>query len=218
MGFSLSWIGFRDLPLDVAAEALGMAIGGGRAGLPDVGAAGLRLDGWSTVIFTPMNDRLWTSDAVSRLSAGRDIIVVHVSETVMYVSAARWRDGVKAWSVTHDSDKGSRHLEVEGAPPAALEVLRDKWFAEQDAQDANTADPFPADYIFEIPVELAELETGYRHDSSGWDMVELVSTDPAPPRKGFFQRLMSKFRLWRAAIWRAGGGRVSIALVGFARG
>lgn len=94
--------------------------------------------------------------------------------------------------MTHDSDTGGRHLAVEGAPPAELPTLTEKWFAEQDAQDAQKDDPFRADYIFEIPVELAELETGYRHDSSGWDMVELVST--APARKGFLQRLLSRLR------------------------
>ena len=193
MGFRLSWIAFGDTSLEVAAEAFGLAVGEGTAEMPEFDASGLALDGWSLLIFDRVNDRLTKAEEISNLSAGRDVIVVHVNETVMYVSAERWRDGVRVWSVSHDSDKGGRHLDVEGAPPAEFAVLREKWFTEQDAQDAQKDDPFRADYVFEIPVELAELDTGYRHDSSGWDMVELVSTAPAEPTKGFFARLRSIF-------------------------
>ena len=75
----------------------------------------------------------------------------------MVSSAANWKDGVQVWSVTHDTQQGDRHLDVQGALPVAFPAIRDRLTEEQQKDDG-------VDFIFNIPVDLAKEMTGYSHE------------------------------------------------------
>jgi hypothetical protein len=65
--------------------------------------------------------------------------------------------------VTHEDDEDPNHLAVEGTPPAVFEAIAARFRAEQ--QEADRRDPeMPVDYIWEIPIELANSLCRYRHD------------------------------------------------------
>ena len=76
------------------------------------------------------------------------------------------------WSVSHDADKGIKNLVMKGEPPPTLSAIRDRLCSQQAAEDADRA---AVDYIFDIPVELAQSLTGYRHDED----------TPALPKNSF---------------------------------
>lgn len=75
----------------------------------------------------------------------------------MYSRASGWKDGRRVWSITHDLQRGNGHLEAEGDVPPVFAPVRDRLIAEQLSRDH-------ADYIFDVPVEVAKALTGFRHD------------------------------------------------------
>ena len=102
--------------------------------------------------------------------------------------ATGWKDGRRVWSVTHDAQRDMEHLQTEGELPAAFTSIRDRLRSEQQRAGGSKAD---VDYIFDVPVELAQLLTGYRHDADipGADaelfevLVETSSTESASTRR-----------------------------------
>ena len=77
----------------------------------------------------------------------------------MVSRAAGWKDGGQIWSVTHDTQEGDGHLDVEGEPPAGFAAIRDR-LTRQQKEDGG------AGFIFNIPVDLAKEITGYSHEET----------------------------------------------------
>lgn len=102
----------------------------------------------------------------------------------MVSRASGWRDGQIIWSVTHDSQKGLLHLDVQGEPPPAFTAIRDRKFAEQAAGDSD------CDYLFDIAVETARSVAGYRHDEDvpglSGEVFEVLA--PPPDERPFLKR------------------------------
>ena len=72
--------------------------------------------------------------------------------------AAEWQAGKELWYVMHDSEDGMTSLDSTGQTPAALAGLHGAALAEQVSDDV--------DYMFDVPILLAQHVTGYRHDES----------------------------------------------------
>lgn len=192
MGFNICHVAAPCAASDLA-QALGLAVRENTPDQPDGEwwAARLRSGGWSL---------LWSEDEefgrraearIAELSREVEVVLCVVNETVMFSSAELWRDGALAWRVSHRGDgEDIRDLTVTGTPPLEFEEIRARLFARQDADDGRT------DYVFDIPVELAEGMSGFRHD--GWledgatDGYLLVAPERAAPvpRKGLWARLL----------------------------
>ena len=84
----------------------------------------------------------------------------------MASSAFLYNNGYCLWSLSHQSDKGIYNLEVEGSPPEFFEGVRARLLKEQDDNGGTEA---KVDYVFDIPVELASMFCGYRHDRWKFD-------------------------------------------------
>jgi len=108
---------------------------------------------------------------LQRLSAGCEVVTGDVEEQVMVSVATGWKDGQRVWSVTHDAQRDLEHLQTEGELPAAFTNIRDRLRSEQQKAGGRKAD---VDYIFDVPVELAQTLTGYRHDAD----IPGAGTDP----------------------------------------
>lgn len=180
MGFTISWVAFKDLPLAEAALALGLMQSGQSEAVFDYDVNGARIGNWSVVIFNDLHVDLAEPRELVRLSSGREIVVVHISETTMMQWAERWKNGRQVWNVQHTSEEGPRHLEASGSLPAEFADIRRRRFAEQDAEDAGDAE---ADFIADIPLDLAEAATGFRHDSTESEFFELIPDTDAKPKK-----------------------------------
>ncbi len=86
-----------------------------------------------------------------------------VEEHVMFSYASGWSDGMKLWSVLHESEQSIDHLETTGDLPAAFASIRDRLRAEQQQAGGEAAD---LDHVFDVPVELAKALTGYCHNEA----------------------------------------------------
>jgi hypothetical protein len=159
MGASLSWLAVRGkTPQTIRAE-LGLRPAGRREKHPESPVTGAELPGgWYLLVENHRLKNQYVRDSVLEgLSKGCEVITCAVEEHVMCSEAARWGEGVKTWSVIHEAEKGGRDLRTEGEMPPPFALIRDRLISEQDGE---------ADYAFDIPVELAESFTGYRHDAA----------------------------------------------------
>ena len=118
--------------------------------------------GWYLVVAGDLGHRLMGDPTVQRLSAGCDVVTGDVEEHAMVSVATGWKDGQRVWSVTHDGQQDMYHLQTEGELPAAFTDIRDRLRSEQHAAGGRKV---TVDFIFDVPVELAQALTGYRHDA-----------------------------------------------------
>jgi len=117
--------------------------------------------GWYLII-SNRSEQVASDEAMQRLSSsGGELVTCFVEEHVMFSNATSWKDGRKTWSVIHNTQKRRGHLDAEGdLPPAFGSILADLRTKQQEA-DANQR---RVDFIFDVPVTLAQSLVGYRYD------------------------------------------------------
>lgn len=171
MGYSLSWLAVQGSGADEVCGGLGLERRGGSYATPGFAFYGTALPtGWYLVVGNRSGYKHITHGDHAALSESHDVVVCEVEEHVMYASAALWRGGACVWKVVHESDHGIYHLAVEGEPPAAFESVRAECVARQDAEGGEDAG---VDFIFEVPLRLAQAVAGYKHDE-----VEVAGQEP----------------------------------------
>lgn len=117
---------------------------------------------------------------VHRLAGAMTVVSCQVEEHAMYSAAHCVTKGAHAWSVWHDGGQlGPYDLHVTGDPPPALDAIKRRLFAEQDARGGEAAD---VDFGFDMPIELALDVTGYRHDQTRFPWGEPTFTIIEPNR------------------------------------
>lgn len=163
MGFSITWFGFEN---KTKAEALAK-FGQRDSGIADDGnealfSAAQLPTGW-TIVF--VNDFAVGGEAalLEELSQSGRIVACQIEEHAMISAARGYQDGREKWEVVHDSHRGVYDVSTQGQPPEALADIHRRLAAKQAAEPETG---WRADYLFDVPVELAAEETGYRHDRS----------------------------------------------------
>jgi hypothetical protein len=199
MGYSQSWLAVKGNQPAAVLETLGLRGTGTREEIAESPIVGAELpSGWFLVVAGCSGHRLMRDPILQRLSAGCEVITGDVEEHVMVSVASGWKDGRKVWSVRHDAQRDMEHLQTEGELPAAFTSIRDRLRSEQQAAGGGKAD---VDYIFAVPVELAQALTGYRHDAhipgAGTDPFEVLVETPASAeatteRPSFLKRLFGR--------------------------
>ena len=175
MGASLSWFAVRGKEPEAVLQDFGLKnVGKEYHKTPFCGGA--LPTGWFLLIH---GRHEFTNDEVQQLSRGGEVIACFVEEHVMVSRAAGWRDGEQIWCVTHDAQEGDGHLDVDGEPPAGFAAIRDR-LTKQQEEDGG------ADFIFNIPVDLAKEITGYSHE----DRQQIVFDNFVKPT--FFQRVFGR--------------------------
>ena len=156
MGYSVSWLAVRGKDAHLVREQLGLQQTGQREEVPESPVLGADLPtGWYLVL---ANGWDYAENAgLDRLSVDCEVVACSVEEHVMVSAASGWKHGRNTWTITHDSQRGREDLEVEGEPPSVFPAIRGRLMAEQ-------AERGDADYVFDIPVEVAKSLTGFRHD------------------------------------------------------
>jgi len=167
MGIGQSFLAVKGKAPDEIHRTLGLADSGVVAGewdypRPAVRGAALP-DGWYLVLLKDVDHRFVNSDDIlERLSQGCEILGRQVEEHCMVSTAFAFNDGTFRWKVVHDPDEGEHHLDVEGTPPAAFDEIAARMRAKQ-AEEDKKEEPM-VDFIWEIPIELANSLCRYRHD------------------------------------------------------
>ena len=153
MGYSQSSLAVRGKPKETVLAELRLRPTGKREDFAESPLVSAQLpSGWFIVVAQRTYPRMIGDSALRRLSAGCEIITCGVEEHVMVSDATLWRAGKCVWRVSHDATHGVENLHVEGDLPPAFASIRDRLF---DEQRGPASSEFPADYIFDIPVELA---------------------------------------------------------------
>jgi hypothetical protein len=178
MGFSLSWAAVPSSARDRLLDRLALSPTGEFEEVPESATSGVHLPtGWYVVVANRcdyVSGRIPDLAAVSRAS---DVVACSVEEHVMASFAWGWSAGRLAWEVSHDAQAGRRHLEQSGDVPAAYAGIRDRLLAELHR------DPDGPDYVFDIPVALAEAITGFRHDGALGEGMRFEVLGPRPRRR-----------------------------------
>jgi hypothetical protein len=161
MGYSISWVAFREMTKpDVLARLRFRDLGEvDEANEAPFSIAELP-NRW-IVVFS--NDFEYGAPKnVRPLSGGTMLASCQVEEHVMFSAAHGFAEGAHAWSVWHDGGEvGPYDIHASGEPPAQFEAIKRRL---QEEQDANGGEAGDVDFGFDIPVELAADVTSYRHD------------------------------------------------------
>ncbi len=177
MGFSFSWLAVEGASADTVLEDCGLRPTGAIHADSDGACCFACLpNGW-TVIFSQAFAFAEDRRLADLSRDGARAIGCQIDQDALYCRVACFRDGRVQWSLTHDSGQGPRHLAIEGIVPDGLYDIRNRLEAEQDANDVGDAD---SDFIFEIPVEVADLICGYRHDRGDCGGDPFVFSDAEP--------------------------------------
>lgn len=175
MGFNLAWFAVNGIDPETFLE---------RAGFEDTGEPdeyfeaahsggdmpGLDKDGGWYILVTDKAD-LADAARLAKWSAGGRLIACVILEDQMTSLAMEWRDGKQVWSVYWDGAATEKTLQVEGQLPESFDAIKEditNLQAEMD-REAQDGEGGEADIVFELPLDLAEEITGFRHDQAGFD-------------------------------------------------
>lgn len=154
MGFAVSWLAIREDTEDSALGLLGLEKTGETEEIAESDWSTTRVSEW-IVIWSDRCEPKKFRDAGSKLKG--EVIICDVEEHVMFASVAAFKDGTFSWRVVHDAQQASDHLLVEGAPPESLTRIKTEQFA-------RVSEDREVDFIFDIPIRIAQELVGFRYD------------------------------------------------------
>jgi hypothetical protein len=114
--------------------------------------------GWYLICFNRIDLLPQIEKQIPALSSSAQAVECVIEEGSMMSLANGYADGRLTWQVFHNSQAGVTHLDVQGELPPAYGAIRDGQLARQAARDKRV------DYVFDVPVMLAQQLVGYRHD------------------------------------------------------
>lgn len=160
MGFAISWLAVKADRREEALAHCRLRATGAREEVPESDFCGADLpSGWFLVFINSADSALLSAASLGKLSVGGDVFACQIEEHVMVSAASCWRNGSLAWSAVHDAERGLLDLEETGTLPADLPSLRARALAQHEADGDDEVD-----YMFEVPVELAQAAVGFRYD------------------------------------------------------
>ena len=161
MGFSISWLAVRGKAQQDVLSQLRLRETPNRERLPESEIVASALSSGWYLVFYSRDPTSLNVPMLAALSAGAEVICCAVEEHAMVSITEGWKDGIKVWSVSHDSERGLTDLDATGVLPIAFASISDGLLAKQNTAGAKS----DVDYVFDVPVELARHETGFRHDA-----------------------------------------------------
>jgi hypothetical protein len=178
MGYSISWMAFQSKNKQHVLSLLGLVDTAEADEANEAPISGAALPtGWYVVFF---NDYSFTTPArMTKFSAGSTVISCQVEEHVMASASSLYKNGRHVWTVAHESERGRYDLSVDGDLPDLFRDLRDSLLKQQDDAGGEKAD---VDFVFDVPVQLAEELCGYRHDRWKFDWGEPVFSRLEPAK------------------------------------
>ena len=192
MGVSISWCAVREEAAEPFLQDLGLTPTGDTEEFPASLISVAKLDtDWRVLWYNKYGCPFLTPEHLSRLSISRDILFCLVEEHVMASSAELWSGGKRLWWLSHEGEGGPRGLACEGKLPEFFPAIREKM---EEQQRAAGGDHAGVDYLFEIPLKVAEGIAGFKHDDD-WPHViggRLHVVSGITPRTGLLGRLFKR--------------------------
>lgn len=162
MGFSVTWCAVPEANADQFLNRVGLQPTGETEELPESLISVARLDtGWRVIWYGEYGCPFLRPKDLARLSVDHDVLLCLIEEHVMASSSELWSGGSRKWWLSHEGEDGPRGLSVDGDPPASFAPVRDEM---EKLQRDEGGDEAGVDYIFEIPLRVAQSIVGFKHD------------------------------------------------------
>ncbi|MHC4939786.1 MAG: hypothetical protein ACYTHK_12520 [Planctomycetota bacterium] len=169
MGFSLAWVGVRRRRKQHLLADLGLRDTGKRSELGEEDLVGLPMPGWYIVVSN--HARHFDYGCAEALSKGGEAICCAVEDGTGFAVAECFRNGREVWTVVIDADEPEA-IEIRGRlPPGADELI----------EEARENDPDAEVGLTDVPIEIAHMVTGFRHDGGYECDAPFEILEPAPP-------------------------------------
>jgi hypothetical protein len=94
------------------------------------------------------------------------------------------------WWISHGGEDGPKGLSTDGTLPECFASIRSEL---EEAQRAEGGDDANVDYIFEIPLKVAQSIVGFKHDENCPHLTDeqFVVLTRGRPKKGLLSRFLS---------------------------
>jgi hypothetical protein len=191
MGYSITWCAVREEAVDPLLAHLGLSATGATEEDPESPLSAAKLSsGWRLIWSNQYACPVLTKE-LAAFSRGHELLLCQVEEHVMASSAELWSGGRRKWWISHEGENGPKGLETDGELPECFSSIRDEMAAAQRAEGGDDAE---VDYIFEIPLKVAETLVGFKHDENYESVVEgrFLVLSNGSEKKGFLSRLFGK--------------------------
>lgn len=160
MGFTICWLAVKGGSRESVHQKLEVRPTGQFERFPSSDASAISLNDWYIIVADRDYFLELAETDFSKFSKDCEIVFCSLSEMVMISSAECWKMGKKIWSVSHIPGQKGDELKENGEFPTEYASIKNPLLSSQDsAQDKEFVD-----YLFEIPVKLAETVTSFRHD------------------------------------------------------
>lgn len=148
--------------------------------------------GWRVVWCNEYESQVLGSGAIEAASMVSDVLLCQVEEHVMASSSELWNQGKRKWKISHKGENGPKGLEAFGELPECFKGIKAEMEQAQLAEGGDAAD---VDYIFEIPLKVAQSIVGFKHDEDCPHIkagFTVLSSSAPEAKKGMFQRLFNR--------------------------
>lgn len=170
MGFSASWCAVREENADEFLQKLGLRPTGETEELPESLISIAKLDtGWRVIWYNKYSCPFLGPGDLAALSIDKDVILCLIEEHVMASSSELWSGGKRKWILSHQGEDGPKGLIAAGDLPETLAPIQQEM---QRLQLAEGGDEAGVDYIFEIPLKVAQDLVGFKHDEESTHLVD----------------------------------------------
>jgi hypothetical protein len=192
MGWSITWCAVREENAEHFLNQLGLSATGETEELPESLISMAKLDtGWRVIWYNKYDCPFLRPRDLESLSTDRDIVLCLVEEHVMASSAELWSRGKRKWWLSHEGEDGPKGLDTDGDLPESFPAIRKTM---EEAQHAEGGDDADVDYMFEIPLKLAEELVGFKHDEDDTHVIDkrYVVLSRTAPGGGLLRRLFGR--------------------------
>jgi hypothetical protein len=194
MGYAVTWCAVPERDAEDFLQRLRLSPTGEVEEIPESLVTSAKLaTGWRIVWYNEYDCPFLTPTQLRELSKHHAVLVCLIEEHVMASSSEHWSGGKRDWWISHKGESGPKGLALDGRPPESFAAIKSQLEAQQLAEGGEDAD---VDYIFEIPLKVAQATVGFKHDEDcphlvGGQFAVLAEGEPRA-KKGLLQRLFSR--------------------------
>jgi len=189
MGFAVTWFAVREEHANKLLEQLGLSSAAETEEFPESLISAARLNtGWRVIWYNEYGCPFMRPEDLARLSQEYDVLMCLVEEHVMASSSEFWSSGHRKWWISHEGIDGPKGLSTDGTLPDCFASIRSELEEAQRAEGGEDAD---VDYIFDIPLKVAQSIVGFKHDEHCPHLTEDRFVVLSKGKKGLLGRLFT---------------------------
>jgi len=192
MGWSITWCADLEGEAEQFLNQLGLSPTSKTEESPESLISMAKLDtGWRVIWYNKYDCPFLKPDELAVLSHDKEVLLCRIEEHVMASSAEMWSQVKRQWWLSHEGEDGPKGLAAEGDLPEAFPAIRKEM---EEAQLAAGGEDADVDYLFEIPLKVAEALVGFKHDENDTHVIggQYVVLSRIKPGGGLVRRLFGK--------------------------